>query len=625
MQDIFSYIRGQRTEYEQFPIPLTDGDNYSQYDTLRQINYYWRNKYLDAAEDDIIGPYPFDNISKFRVLLEARATDFDTKHVEIEPDKPDRLSRVKAMIASKALHKKMRKIKFGAFINDLCITRPKYGGVLVKKTDEGVFVSKWENLITDQSDIMAGIRIERHYMTPSEMLKKKSNWRNVIDAIQTAAEWRDKDVANAGEGDVAQTQGDLIEVYELQGDFTKSELKLAQAMMMGDDLETIDYEEDDDYEYQEVKIVCVGADWVEEVERTSEDGTMTKEEECKGIILYAEAEKSTHKYLARNPMAGRGLGEGIPESTFEHQKWHNFTKTEEMRMIAIAGKKLYWSDDPDILTNIFDEGVDHGTVLRVSEGKQIHELSQVPTGTPIYQGIRQEWDQSADRATSSFNSKLGEEAKSGTPFRSQYLQNLEATSQFEQYREEIGFLLQEIAEDWLLPEALEELATEAEIYASFTPQELMLIDEVLVTEEVNKKFIEKTLKEEVVTPEMLQVMQAEAEAGLMKQGTKRHIEDLQDFIKGAAGSVIVHTTDEARNKAVYFESLSNILALLNPEDPRRNAIIDRILDSIGISKEELELYMTNDVMPGNANPQLESKEMASANKAPAEAALNLTP
>lgn len=623
MQDIFSYIRGQRTEYEQFPIPLTDGDNYSQYDTLRQINYYWRNKYLDAAKDDIIGPYPFDNISKFRVLLEARATDFDTKHVEIEPDKPDRVSRVKAMIASKALHKKMRKIKFGAFINDLCITRAKYGGVLVKKTDEGVFCSKWENLVTDQSDIMAGVRIERHYMTPSEMIKKKGNWRNVVESIQTAEEWRHKDVGTAGIGDTAQTQGELIEVYELQGDFTKADLKLAQAMMMGDDLDALEYEDDDFYEYEEAKIVCVGADWVEEGERPNEDGTMEKYEECKGLILYAESEKSTHKYLARNPMVGRGLGEGIVESTFEHQKWHNFTKTEEMRMIAIAGKKLYWSDDPDVLTNIFDDGVDHGTVLRVSDGKQIHELGQLPTGTPIYQGVRQEWDQSADRATSSFNAKLGEEAKSGTPFRSQYLQNLEATSQFEQYREEIGFLLQEIAEDWLLPEALEELSSDEEIYASFTPAELQLIDDVMITEEVNRRYVEMTLNEEVITPETMQLLQTEAEQGLMKHGSKRHVTDLKEFIKSAAGSVIVHTTDEARNKAVYFESLSNIIGLLNPEDPRRNAIIDRILDAIGISKEELELYMTNDVMPGNPNPNIQMKELSAANKAPAEAAVTL--
>ena len=41
--------------------------------------------------------------------------------------------------------------------------------------------------------------------------------------------------------------------------------------------------------------------------------------------------------------------------------------TEEMRMIAISGKKLYLTDDPNVLANIFDEGVDHGLNYEFSD------------------------------------------------------------------------------------------------------------------------------------------------------------------------------------------------------------------------------------------------------------------
>lgn len=609
MQNIFDYIRSQRTEYETTHIPLTEGDEYSQYEVLKQINYYWRNKYLEDAHDDIIGDYPFDNISKYRVLLEARATDFDTKHIEIEPEKPDRVTRVKSMLSTKAVREHMRDITFSAFINDLCITRPKYGGVLCKKTEDGVFVVKWENLITDQSDIMAGIRIERHYLTPSEMLKKKSVWQNVKDALKTAEEHRDKSVA--ANYDDAQTQGNLIEVYEIQGDIPLSMLKEAQAIRDGKEFtQTEDEIDNDDFEYVEATIIIAGCDWVNK--RKDENGNEYDEED--GVVLYANKQKTTHKYLARNPIVGRGLGEGLVESIFEHQKWHNFTKTEEMRMIAIAGKKLYVTDDPDILSNIFDDGVDHGTVLRVSPGKTFTELNQVPTSLPVYQNMRQEWDVSADKTTSSFSAKLGEEAKAGTPFRAQYLQNVEASSQFEQYREEIGIFLQEIVEDWLLPDALKKLVEKDAIYSSFTPQELQLIDDVLVTETVNKELLERTLKGEVVTPEMMMMIGEETRKHLNKQGSKRYVEKIKEFVKDAGGSVVVHTTDEARNKAVYFESLSNTLALLDPADPRRNALIDRIMEAIGISKEELEMYadqqqpMMQQQQNGPA-PKLQTKEL----------------
>ena len=599
--NIFSYIRTQQKEYQTRSIPLFQGYDYSQYETLNLINHYWIDSYLEEASDDVIGDFPFDNISKFRVLLEARATDFDTKHFEVEPINGSREARVAAMVATKALRKHMKDIKFSKYINDFCITRPKYGGVLSKNTSNGIVVMKWENLITDQSDIMAGIRIERFYLTPAELLGMKEGWKNTKEAVKTAVSIREKDVSESGGVEEAQTQGDLIEVYELQGNFKKCDFEEAYAQYNGTEYE---YNEDDEYEYVEARIVCCGAEWVDK-----------KAKEEYGLILYANKEKTSQKYLARNPMTGRGLGEGIIEQLAEHQKWHNFTKTEEMRMIAIAGKKVYWTDDPDVLANIFDEGVDHGTVLRVSEGKNLSELNQLPTGTPIYQNIRMEWSDSADKQTSSFNSKIGEEAKSGTPFRAQYLQNIEASSQFEQYREEIGIHFEEIASDWLLPDALAKAAREDEIYDMFSVQELALIDDVITTEETNKWIWDMTQSRVVLSPEMVEQKKLEVQQKLKREGTKRTITGIKEFIKNAGKKVIVHTTDEARNKAVIFESYSNVLALLAPEDPRRNAIVDKIMEAIGVTKEELEIYMEQGIMP-NANPKL-SQEQAVKEQLPA--------
>lgn len=609
--EIFSYIRTQRNEYEQRSIPIFDGYDYSQYDTINQIDHYWVDSYVEEARDDVIGDYPFDNISKFRVLLEARATDFDTKHIEVPAINGSRKARISSMIATKALRKYMHETKFGKTINEICLNRPKYGGVLVKNTSEGVCVSKWENLITDQSDIMAGTRIERHYMTPSELSKKDGAWKNVKSAIRTAEDFRDKDIAETGGAEQAQTQGDLIEIFELQGDVKRSFLKEAEALMKGEDY---DEEEDDDITYVHARIIACGADWVEK------DGDKKTEN---GIVLYANEEKPSQKYLARNPMTGRGLGEGVIESLFEHQKWHNFTKTEEMRMIAIAGKKLYWTDDPDILANIFDEGVDHGTVLRVSQGKQLSELNQLPSGTPIYQNIRTEWADSADKTTSSFASKIGEEAKSGTPFRAQYLQNLEASSQFEQYREDIGFFLQEIVEEWLLPDALKKAAKEDEIYDTFSMNELQLIDEVIVENAILDEVVKASLKRKVLAPEDVEQIRIKTQEKLRKDGNKRTIRHIKDFIEKAGKNVIVHTTDEARNKAVLFESYANILSLLAPEDPRRNAIIDKIMEAVGITREELEVYAEQGVlgMAGGGNPKLETEQMNAENKPNAEKAM----
>lgn len=610
MSNIFNYIREQRNTYETESVPLFNGYEFSQYDTINKVDHYWVDSYFEGdAFDDVIGDFPFDNVSKYRVLLEARATDFDQKHIEVPPKNGSRKARISSMIATKALHKHMDDIKFGIFLNEMAYVRAKYGGVIGAKVEEDIVVEPWTQMVTDQKDIMASPRIKRLYMSPSELYKMTGVWQNVIEAMKTAEDRTSADIGNDN-GKEAERTGDLIEVFIVEGDLKKSYLAEAEALR---DNTEYDYDPDDDYKYVYARIIVCGADWVEEDKGDKKEG---------GIVFYAEEEKTPmQKYLARNPIAGRGLGEGVVESLFEHQKWHNFTKTEEMRMVAIAGKKLYVTDDPDILANIFDEGVDHGTVLRVSQGKTLTELNQLPTGTPIYQTIRQEWADSGDKQANSYTAITGEDAKSGTPFRAQYLQNIEASSQFEQYREEMGFFIKSIIEDWVLPDALAKASSADEIYEQFTPQELQLIDEVIVETTLLEEMVQKSLNGEVVDLMMLEEMRMDTQRKLRKEGSKRTITEIKQFIKEAGKQVRIHTTDEARNKAVLFESYSSLLALIAPEDPRYSAILDKVMQALGITKEELELYNDNAVQTQKG--QLETEQLKAEQQPRAQAAMSV--
>lgn len=597
MNNIFSYVRSQRNLFETTSIPVNGIGEWSQKEHINKIDAYWSDHYQDDdASDDVIGDFPFENIHKAPTLLEARATDFDQKHIEVEPKNGSREAKISAMIATKALHNHMEDIRFGVFMNETSYIRAKYGGVLAVKEGKDISVAKWQQIINDQADVMSAPRIRRYYMSPSE-ITKMTGWKNVKDAIKGAEDFRGQNIGEQNGADEAESTGNIIEVFAVEGDVPKSLLLSAQA-----DRDNTSYEEheDDRYTYEYARIILCGADWV------NKESTDKKEN---GIVFYAEKESEPlQKYLARNPIAGRGLGESVPEVLFEPQKWWNFTKTEEMRMIAIAGKKLYVTDDPDILANIFDEGVDHGTVLRVSQGKTLTELNQLPTGTPVYQTMRQEMFENIQRITSSFSSVIGEEAKSGTPFRAQYLQNIEASSQFEQYREEMGFFYKEIIEDWVLPDALEKASSDDEIYSTFTPQELQLIDEVLIEKEVIQKRVDLILEGKTITPEEVELLREVTAKKLRKEGSKRTIKGIKEFIKTAGNKVRIHTTDEARNKAVLFESYSNLLQLLTPEDPRFNALVDKIMQALGITKEELELYSDATVM---AQPtDLKAKELA---------------
>lgn len=591
---IYEYIDGLKNFYETRTIPLDSGDQYSQYQLIKAINYARRGRYLDEnAYDDIIGEYPYDNISEYRIRLEARSTDRDIKHMEVEPVDSSDEARVSSMVSTKALQKKMRDMKFGKTLNEYSVVRPRYGAVLWKRveTENGkdVYIVAWENVITDMTDILTSPIVEKHYFTPGA-LKKQTTWDNVDLAITTARERKkNKDIGNKASTET-DTVGSYIEVFEVTGEFEKAYLLEAQGK---------EWTDKDMNEFVLARIIyCpLGKD---------KSGKNT------GIVFRADEiteDEYPYKLDIRHKVVGRAFGEGIPEELAEHQRWHNFYKTEEARAVAIGGKILFYTDDGNVVDSIYSDGIDHGTILQVGEGKTFQQLNTIPSSVPMFQSVNEAWDESADKKTGSLAAVMGEESKSGTPFRAQYLQNIAGTSQFEQELEDMGLFLEELVSDWILEDALNEAAQANEIDEVFTKEELDLIDRTIINREMIKRGAESLMNGQLVTPEVTAIMERDINTDLKRKGGRRKITDIQEFIKNAGKKVVVRTTDEQRSKAVLFESYSNAINLakgIDRTDPVQLALRDKVLDMIGVSEQELMLY-ANEAMQNAAimQPQVQ--------------------
>lgn len=576
---LYDFVEGAKQFYETRTIPLQSGDDFSQYQLFRSINFARRSRYLDeTAVDDIIGEFPYDNISEYRIRLEARSTDRDIKHMEVEPVDSSDEARVSAMVSTKSLQKKMRDMKFGRKLNEYAVVRPRYGAALWKRieTEEGkeVYIVPWENVITDMTDILSSPIIERHYYTPGQ-LKKQTTWKDVDLAITTAREiQKNKDVGDKPNA-IADTVGTYIAVYEVTGEMEKAKLLEAQGK---------EWTDKDMDEFVLVRIIyCpLGKD---------------KKGKNQGITFRADElsdDEYPYKLDVRHPVIGRAVGEGIPEELAEHQRWHNFYKTEEARAVAIGGKILFYTDDGNVVDSIYSDGIDHGTILQVGDGKSFNQLNTVPTSVPVYQNITASIKESADLKANSLPAVMGEESKSGTPFRAQYLQNVAGTSQFEQELEDMGLFLEELIGDWILEDALNEAAEADEIDEVFTKEELDLIDRTIINREMVKRGADSLLSGELVTPEIQAVMEKEVTTELKRKGARRKVTDIQEFIKNAGKKVIVRTTDEQRSKAILFESYSNAINLakgIDRTDPVQLALRDKVLDLIGVSEQELMLYV----------------------------------
>lgn len=579
---IYSFIRNAQSSYESDFISVVEGYEYNQLDTIQRITLYWASKYMDGDDDDILGKLPFDNIVVGAVEKEAQATDFDTKDIQIRPVSGSREDRWKARLSSKALFNHLEETKFAKTLNQICHTRALYGGVIVKKTENGTKVVPWQNLITDQSDINSGIIIERHYYTPAE-LKEKKGWENVDEAIATARDRRSTEMDD--DTSLSETFGDLIEVWEVHGVIEKK----------------VWDEEAEDNEYERRMMVVVGANWNE----TTEDGDSIEN----GIILYNQPEKEhPYKYCARNTIPGRGLGVGVVESLFETQTWHNFTLAEQFRAMSIAGKQFFDSDNPKMASNLFK--LPHGTVLkRSSEHSPTTLINTMPSGLPMYDRLRQELRETGSNIVGQYDAVTGK-SNVNKPLGVVAIENIEGHSRFEQEREEIGEFVEEIIRDWELPAAIKKAKNKKSLYAMFDPRELLEIDDVIINRELQMFAVDETLAGRLVTPESLDQQRQKVLKELGKNGMNRVINDIENMLDDKYGSVRIMTTSEARDRQAWFQDRTAVLQYLTPQDPRYNAIVDSILDEMGITIDDLQLAMEQQQAVAPAQAPTQQPEVA---------------
>jgi hypothetical protein len=87
VKSIYEFVRKQRDEYRSNQITITDGYDFSQYETLRTVELYDNDRFLSGSTDSLGREKPFYNIVSFRKNVATRATDLDTKDVQIQSDR----------------------------------------------------------------------------------------------------------------------------------------------------------------------------------------------------------------------------------------------------------------------------------------------------------------------------------------------------------------------------------------------------------------------------------------------------------------------------------------------------------------------------------------------------------
>lgn len=578
MKTIHSELKALKDNYFEGTINVYGDKEFSQYDTLTTIDYYTDDSYVSGDKDRQGKEKPFYNVVNAAVDLAVKATDFDTKDIILRPTKPQ--YKVQSMLLSKELRDWMRETNFAKTLNEFGETRPKYGGVILKKTERGgelkIDVVKWKNVITDQIDIHEGVIAEKHDMTQVQLSKKRGVWAGLDENWNDIMELFERDVKK--KKDDQNETVNTITVYEVEGEFP----------------ETFMDENADEYEYSLQKHFIID------------------EGEKDQYILHSEEPKETqYKYLAWEEVAGRALGRGVTERGFQAQRWINDAKIKERDAMEIASKVVFVTTDDRIFENILTD-LDNGDVISKKDGKEFSILNTTSNALPQFDNNVASWMSQFEKATSTFASVTGETMPSNTPLGSVQIQNQEARSLFDYKREQAGIFLKEVVEDWIMPFLLKQVRKAHDLHTQFSAEELLMIDDRYATTEVNRKVLDRLERGEVTTlEEYAEAIQAE-KILLSEGGDRRFLAIPEKFYDDIETKVEVVTTNEQLNKAVAIQSLSEILRIVAQDptvtqDPIKSKVFAEMVEmsGIGISSAELlsSIAAQQPTQGGKVNPQ----------------------
>lgn len=557
---ILPYVDDLIDSYEE-PITRIDDLQRSPKEIIKTVEFYSVDQYLSGNKDELGRDKPFINQGNSRVRVAKTATDIDVKDIKYEPDSLE--YAVEAMLINHELYKYLKESNFSLTLNDMGLTRPKYGHLLVKKYEDGegleIEVVDWVNVIFDPSDVTGGSIIERHYMDASEVLKMEA-WTG-YDSVDEAVTAHAKANKNKPK---------KMEILEITGEFSYS--------FDPDNEET-------DGNDKKFKTMCF---YVAVVNK-------------KKYLLYKEDIKSIgdkYKDLAWEKI-GKGFGRGVWEEGFESQVWMNDMYIQHKNALDLSGK-VFTKGSVKGLGNAI-VGVDNGHHFELKPNETMDAFQLSTNALPVFENMIAKFAEEYNRISSTFDANTGEQPPSGTPLGQTQILNQVANSPFQYQQEVWGIWLNELLSDWIFPYLKKKILKDHTLVSDFSDEELDIIDKDLVNEYANNAVVDKILAGGVIQDGEQQMIQTQAKDDLMKKyGKKREIKIPKGYLD-IEGKLTANITGELKNKGAILQSLNELIKAVtmsfNPntgqyallENPVLKKLFGQIVEMSGIPFSSAQL------------------------------------
>ena len=624
-QSLAGLVGNFKRNFLEKSIEIVPGLTHNQYEIVKRTYFYIHGQFESGPLDENGQPKYFYELVTDRNDQATKNIQLDTKDAYIKSETEG--SYLKSWMLRREFMGYAKTSGFGHKLNDLADDLPDFGTVVWKKikVDGRTDTAQVEliNLMNDPAvkNLKDGMVIERHLLTQYDLITRKSWDQTAVTSLISSG----KTVARAGflDNDMTHGQGPanriddttpFYEVYELWGEIPREMYNrykrgglqrvdtTSSYMKGGRSSYGVHTSPQEVRQLSEVQTTTVSMDAYKVNESVYVMAVVAgvRDTEQEAVLFCKEVDRSLFPYkeVHFRRRKGRWLGLGNYEMCFPLIEKANELTNRFFASLRIALLHLYQTRDKLHVKNMLEDLIDGDLVVSKSE------ITAIPTeirGFTQYKDEIERIERKADRLCNSFEVVTGENLPAGTPFKLGDQQLKSATKLFEYVQQNMGLFLEDVFNEWLLPDFAASLTKEHIL-------ELMDdVDDIEIYYSAKKKLFQyQVLKQYIMEnesypdPEQLRLVGALVKDQIKKGPKQLRIE--QDYYSNLKYTVKMVITGENDAKKQNIETLSTLYqtTAANPaalQDPRLMKILNMILEQSGYSPLEINTVNETETNP----------------------------